>query len=61
VLAEKKQNVKTMVCPKLSAGKCKITKKTCLQKYEIKMIRHNDCRVYKKRPVKAKKPKKKKR
>ncbi|MFA4820410.1 MAG: hypothetical protein WC613_05645 [Candidatus Aenigmatarchaeota archaeon] len=49
-----------MVCPKLSAGKCKINKKTCLQKYEIKMVRHKDCRIYKKSPTKAKSKKVKK-
>ncbi|MEK6888463.1 MAG: hypothetical protein AABX14_05965 [Candidatus Aenigmatarchaeota archaeon] len=46
-----------MVCTKLSAGKCKITKKSCMQKYEIKMVRHKDCRIFKKGATKAK-PKK---
>ncbi len=51
-----------MVCPKLVDGTCRITKKTCMQPYEIKMVRYRDCRIYKKnasskksRPRKVKK------
>ena len=46
-----------MVCPKLDGGVCRITKKTCMQPYEIKMIKYKDCKIYKKgksKPVKAK-------
>ena len=48
-----------MVCPKLSAGSCKITKKVCAQPYRIKMINYKSCKVYKKAPAKALKTKKK--
>lgn len=54
-----------MVCPKLAAGTCKITKKPCTQKYEIKMVRYKDCKIYKKGKGKVtskkKTPKKKRR
>ena len=36
-----------MVCPKLVDGTCRITKKPCTQKYEIKMIKYKNCKIYK--------------
>lgn len=45
-----------MVCPKLVDGTCRLTKKTCMQPYEIKMIHYKDCKIYKKGASKSPKP-----
>jgi hypothetical protein len=50
-----------MVCPKLDGGNCKVVKKPCKQKYEVKMAKYKSCKIYKKgKPVKAVKKSKKK-
>ncbi len=49
-----------MVCPLLKKGNCKKIKKKCKQKYSIKMIRHEDCRIFGGKAVKEKAAKKSK-
>jgi spore coat protein CotF len=43
-----------MVCPMLKKGDCKKSKKKCNQKYSIKMIKHENCKIFGGKAVKEK-------